>query len=168
MNSYLSAGVSPVLARRLPPDRPPHFLDYFVPPCRLLLLRIFLFLCSQLSPLLRQEAGGSPLLSSSARHLRGFLTRQIVRRRFSPSLAAPFSSSLCRPPAFWAALSPCLLPALAHSDSQLLLSENQEAACPTYTQSRIGSGRAGEETAGVGRAQGEGEKGQERGPALAR
>lgn len=87
---------------------------------------------------------------------------------FSPSLAAPFSSSLCRPPAFWAALSPCLLPVLAHSDSQLLLSENQEAACPTYTQSRIGSGRAGEETAGVGRAQGEGEKGQERGPALAR
>lgn len=84
MNSYLSAGVSPVLARRLPPDRPPHFLDYFVPPCRLLLLRIFLFLCSQLSPLLRQKAGGSPLLSSSARYLRGFLTRQIVRRRFFP------------------------------------------------------------------------------------
>lgn len=97
-----------------------------------------------------------------------FLLAKLCVSVFSPSLAAPFSSSLCRPPAFWAALSPCLLPALAHSDSQLLLSENQEAACPTYTQSRIGSGRAGEETAGVGRAQGEGEKGQERGPALAR
>lgn len=97
-----------------------------------------------------------------------FLLAKLCVGVFSPSLAAPFSSSLCRPPAFWAALSPCLLPALAHSDSQLLLSENQEAACPTYTQSRIGSGRAGEETAGVGRAQGEGEKGQERGPALAR
>lgn len=58
--------------------------------------------------------------------------------------------------ALWAALTPCLLPLLAHSDSLLLLSENQEAACPTYTQSRIGSGKAGEETAGVGRAQGEG------------
>jgi len=55
---------------------------------------------------------------------------------------------------------PCLLPPLAHSDSQLLLSENQEAACPTYTQPRIGSGRAGEETAGVGRAQGREEGGR--------
>lgn len=48
----------------------------------------------------------------------------------------------------------CVLPLLVYSNSRLLLSENQEAACPTYTQSRIGSGRAGEETAGVGRAQG--------------
>lgn len=55
-----------------------------------------------------------------------------------------------------------LLPLPARSDSPWLagwlaapfFSENQEAACPTYAQPRIGSGRAlGEETAGVGRAQ---------------
>lgn len=168
MNSYLSAGVSPVLARRLPPDRPPHFLDYFVPPCRLLLLRIFLFYAPSSRLFFARRRGVHRSCRTQLDTCEVFLLAKLCVGVFSPSLVAPFSSSLCRPPAFWAALSPCLLPALAHSDSQLLLSENQEAACPTYTQSRIGSGRAGEETAGVGRAQGEGEKGQERGPALAR
>lgn len=139
--------MSPVQTRRLPPDRPPHFLDYSVPPCLLLLL----FLSSQLLSFLLHR--GSPLLSSSDRHPGGF-SLIFTKSYVGVFLVGPLVSCLCRPPALWAALTPCVLPPLAHSDSQLLLSENQEAACPTYTQSRIGSGRAGEETAGVGRAQG--------------
>lgn len=54
-------------------------------------------------------------------------------------------------------LSGLLWPPLSASTGPLQLpappSENQEAACPTYTQPRIGSGSAGEETARVGRAQ---------------
>lgn len=59
--------MSPVQTRRLPPDRPPHFLDYSVPPCRLLLLLLssscsffFILPARVFSP----PPGGPPLLPS--------------------------------------------------------------------------------------------------------
>lgn len=82
MNSYLSAGVSPVLARRLPPDRPPHFLDYFVPPCRLLLLRIFLFF--MLPALASSSPGGGGFTAPVV------LSSTPARFSYSPNCASAF------------------------------------------------------------------------------
>lgn len=68
--------MSPVQTRRLPPDRPPHFLDYSVPPCRLLLLLLstscsffffFFFKFSLLVSFLLLQGVAPLLLSCQAR-----------------------------------------------------------------------------------------------------
>lgn len=162
--------MSPVQAARLPPDRLPAplpgLLRSALPPS----IRHFKdatlrqssvdCCCGSYAPpdrrLLSDTAGGKWGTSKSR--------PRAIAPLFSDRPAALLCAALlCSPGSLADTAEPSagspLLSLPARSDSPwpagwlLLFSENQEAACPTYAQPRIGSGRAlGEETAGVGRA----------------
>lgn len=145
-----------------------HFLDYSAPPCRLLSTTLKTLLCGSrgsaaaASLSLQSDTAGRREGTSKSRPravaplFSGRLLSSALRARWltpsNPSLV--HRCCLCRPPPTLPGWLPGWLAAP-------FFSENQEAACPTYAQPRIGSGRAlGDRRGGVGRAQRGGGRGR--------
>lgn len=161
------APVSPVQAARLPPDRPPALLPGLLRSALPPSIRHFkdatlrqpwvdCCCCCCVPPdrrLLSDTAGGKEgTFKPRPCAVEPLFSGRLLCSAFRDSWLTPPTPQLvhrcclCRP-------APTLPGWLAGWLSAPFFSENQEAACPTYAQSPIGSGRAlGEETAGVGRA----------------
>lgn len=102
--------MSPVWTRRLPPDRPPHFLDYSVPPCLFLLLFLLFTLPAQSSS--SPGVTAPVVLSLDAREVFCFFSSCLGVFFFSSVLSLQTASSLdCSDPRVyrlcWPTPTPC-------------------------------------------------------------